>query len=174
MCNQMGPNMGEWSFSEGVGLSNLILSIISVLSKTNITPSFENYELFTGFHCNFSCCCCWTLCKGSNTTLSLSASLSLFHTQTHTALTYSFLSSISHKTYIKWPAAKEPHPSWYLCIITTHWSLLSISAHKRGPSATLITPVSTMALFVQLVSVCLPIYCFYWAVCMFSSLGDRS
>lgn len=52
VCNKMGPNMGE----APQRACNLILSLMSFLSKTNITPSFKNYELFTGFHCNLRGC----------------------------------------------------------------------------------------------------------------------
>lgn len=44
------------------GFCNLIC-VISLLSKTNITPSFENDELLTGFHCNLrgcNCCSVWS------------------------------------------------------------------------------------------------------------------
>lgn len=83
MCNKMGPNMGEWSSSEGAGFCNLILSIISLLSKTNITPSFENYELFTGFLCNFRGCNCWPVQSAkAQMLLSLPLCLSLSLTRT--------------------------------------------------------------------------------------------
>lgn len=95
MCNKMGPNMGEWSSSEGVGICNLILSIISPLSKTNITPSFENYELFTGFKCNFRGCNCWPVQSAKAQillSLPLCLSLSSTHKHNHTNLTISCLS----------------------------------------------------------------------------------
>lgn len=150
MCNKMGPNTGEWSSSEGVGFCNLIPSLISLLSKTNITPSFENYELFTGFHCNFRCCNCWSAPNAKNHFNFLSLCLSLLHTQT---IWTNSPATSSHRTYMKSPAAEQPHPSQHF-IMTAHWSFAF--NHNGGQSAGKITPVSTVTPFVRLVNVCIP------------------
>lgn len=58
-CIHMGPNMGEWSPWDWAGFCNLIPSLISLLSKANITPSLENHDLFTGFHRHYRECNRW-------------------------------------------------------------------------------------------------------------------
>lgn len=101
MCNQMGPNMGESSFSQGVGFGNLILYIILVSSKTNITPSFENYELFTGFHYN-SAALTSGLCARAQTLLSLPLCSSLSASSTQQALlAWTLISCQSTSTIMK-------------------------------------------------------------------------
>lgn len=82
-------------------------SVISIFSKTNITPSFENYKLFTGIYCNFRGC---TECKSST------FSPSRLCTYKYTA----------HGNYSLLPllhTVNSPTFQRYL-IVTAHWSFV--------------------------------------------------
>lgn len=158
--------MAEWSSSEEGGVRNVILSIISPFSETNITPSFENYELLTGFHCRFL--------EAVSADMHRVQRLKWYRASLpppHTPHQRNTKQDTKPNTYVA-----GPHHTT-LQHTLNHYSPLVIfnqsAFWKNGQSAALIAPVSTVTLFVQPVGVCVPTQYFY-AECVFLSLGNVS
>lgn len=171
MCNKMAPNMGEWSSSEGVGFCNLI-SLIPLLSKTNITASFENYELLTGFRCSSHEAVAADLYRVQRLKCHFRClSLALTHTHTHTPQEHYNFQPFFHAQQ----TISHQQPRYATLHGSSSAHLRSIIVPKICQSAVQIAPVSTIGSLCS-VSQCLLSHSAFlsWAVCVLVTRWQES